>query len=293
MKMKTKTKSAKRKTKVLAPKLIKLKPGERGLHSAANILDDVMLRFESLAKAASERRVKLEAWAAEQPKFQTCHHGQEHQLNLDDSSRASHGLDHFVLVYKPCTMCVQQRDVDNKESWLHKAGVPKILLSATVDNWTPTLASDFTIKRAVKEFIKQPRGFLVFTGSNGNGKTHLAVGIMRELRRGTLMTQDGFLMALRRSYRDDYAVDIIQKCKDAKLLVLDEMGVSGGGRDEFPALYDVLNYRYGEDVPTIITTNVPLMEFKSAFGDRIADRLVSSAVWCEFKGKSQRGRTPK
>jgi DNA replication protein DnaC len=71
------------------------------------------------------------------------------------------------------------------------------------------------------------------------------------------------------------------------LLVLDELGVSTGGRDEFPALYEVLNHRHGEELPTVLTTNVPIEQFVEAFGDRIADRL-ATARFCQLKGESWR-----
>jgi DNA replication protein DnaC len=124
----------------------------------------------------------------------------------------------------------------------------------------------------------------------GIGKTHLAVAVMRERGGGRFLTQNQLLLKLRATYRDDKAEDIIEACKRVKLLVIDEVGLSSGGRDELPMLHEILNYRHGaEDRRTILTSNLEKGEFVAALGERMIDRFRESAfASIALKGKSHR-----
>jgi DNA replication protein DnaC len=254
----------------------------------ADVMTTVNATLERMRSASAAHAATVTNWLAGQPTVTTCRHQLRHQVNVEETIRRNWQKTTFVAVYDPCSQCIKDEDHDNRASWLHSAGVPKILLGSTLDNWRTELASDVTILSTCRQWARDGAGFLILHGPVGLGKSHLAVAIMRERRMGRLVTQNTFLMRLRKTYRDDHAEDVVDRCKRARLLVLDEMGVSTGGRDEYPALHEVLSHRYGEMLPTIITTNVQLTDFKDAFGDRITDRLLSSGCFLEFRGKSKR-----
>jgi len=99
------------------------------------------------------------------------------------------------------------------------------------------------------------------------------------------------LRRLRDTYRNKAAVDPVDECQQAGLLVIDEMGVSSGGRDEFPMLHEVLDYRHGERKPTILTGNLSWDELKDVIGARLSDRLKESAsAILSFSGQSYRSQ---
>jgi DNA replication protein DnaC len=128
-------------------------------------------------------------------------------------------------------------------------------------------------------------------GNVGTGKTHLAVASMRHFEKALLVKQSTLLWRLRKTYRDASADDPIEPCQKTKLLVIDEMGLSQGGRDELPMLFEILDYRHGEFLPTILTGNIEWPEMAELLGARLVDRLRQSAFnVLNFGGNSHRPR---
>jgi len=131
------------------------------------------------------------------------------------------------------------------------------------------------ILAAVRGFARAKRGVLVLTGEDGTGKSHLAARILRGAGAGRMITHDDLLRALRATYRDDRAEDIVAACRKARLLVLDDFGLSGG-KDEQSMLHAILDYRDGSGAPTVITSRLSLAEICASLGPRMADRLTQS-----------------
>lgn len=256
---------------------------------ASAVLPDIQTTFERMRDATARFRKTIESFIASggaAPSVKCPHGGPEHVLDVEETVRASWQKPHPEPVYPPCAKC-RAKELTPEDLKLHRMGVPKNLLKASFDNWTPRLASDHAVLKTCRDFAANATGFLVLQGGVGLGKSHLAVAIMRAFKGGRMMTQNHFLLMLRETYRNERAPNPVELSKQARLLVLDELGVSTGGRDEFPALYEVLNGRHGEEVPTVLTTNVKIEEFVDAFGDRIADRL-ATARFCQLKGESWR-----
>jgi DNA replication protein DnaC len=125
-----------------------------------------------------------------------------------------------------------------------------------------TIASSF-----VQEF---PVGIdgkgLLFTGSgSGVGKTHLAVGILRELVlhkgvRGLFCDYRELLQDIRHSYSPDVAmtqVQVLRPIFEAEVLVLDELGASIPTDWVWDTVALILNTRYNDKKTTIFTSNFP------------------------------------
>lgn len=249
----------------------------------AELWFDQMRERERLADA--ERDKALEAY----PQSIPCDRHPEHLLPMDPKESWKDYDGTWQPRYKPCRLCAEENN-------LRKAGCPLNLLHCTLDNWTPPTAADSAILDRVREFSKSRRGILVLCGdesgptqSIGTGKTHLAIAVLRIAPRGSRFTsQNSFLRSLRATYRDDRAEDPVAACKHAPLLVLDEVGVSGGGKDEAPALHEVLDHRYGNLMPTIITSNLDYGGIQSVFGPRMADRFSEAATVLSFHGASHR-----
>ena len=60
---------------------------------------------------------------------------------------------------------------------------------------------------------------------------------------------------------------------DCGLLILDEVGIQAGTENERNILFDVLNTRYADMRPTIVISNLKLVEITNYLGTRIIDRL--------------------
>lgn len=79
--------------------------------------------------------------------------------------------------------------------------------------------------------------------------------------------------------------------KTVACLVLDEIGLSSGGRDELPLLHDILDHRHGNFLPTILTGNIELDTLRDVIGERMSDRLKESVfAILNFGGASHRSQ---
>ncbi len=72
---------------------------------------------------------------------------------------------------------------------------------------------------------------------------------------------------------DDSAQDIINRYSRIKLLILDDMGTEKSTEWANERLFEVIDNRYNENLPIIITTNLPPEQLKKIVGDRIFDRI--------------------
>ena len=191
--------------------------------------------------------------------------------------------------YQDCELCLLEKEKIESGERLAEMGVPLNLRGATFENWTPADEQAEPILASVREFAKVRRGFLLLLGDLGTGKTHLAVAALRTFKTGWLVKQSELLRCLRDTYRDKAAVDPVDKAQNVGCLVLDEMGLSAGGRDELPLLHDVLDHRHGNQMPTILTGNIELETMRAVIGERMADRLRESAfAVLNFGGESNR-----
>jgi DNA replication protein DnaC len=141
---------------------------------------------------------------------------------------------------------------------------------------------------ACKEFIDNPAD-IVLTGVPGTGKTHLAVAILRELAVGKKIKSETdacfipvpeLLAEIRASYRDGDPDerDIIDRYSRLPFLVLDDLGAEKTTEWSITTLYLIIDRRYRNMRPTIITTNLSLEQIAVALSERISSRLASGKV---------------
>lgn len=250
--------------------------------------------FENIRTLSLKRNAERAEFLQTQSPSKPCPVHSGVVLMLDpDNTRLSQGT--WEAAYQPCPRCVEARLLERQNEILREAGVPKNLLHCTLGGWEPETAQDEVIKAKVAEFAALKKGFLFLIGHEavpernvGCGKSHLGVALMRAFRSPRFTKQGTFLLGLRAGYKDKKAEDVIEACKDADLLVLDEVGLSGGGKDELPALHEVLDHRYGEELPTVITSNLDWPGIKGVFGPRLADRFNECGIVLTFAGASHR-----
>lgn len=131
--------------------------------------------------------------------------------------------------------------------------------------------------------------WLVLIGANGRGKTHLALAVANDLLdRGEPVYFEevpALLDYWRAGYNapDDDFDRRLARVKDAPVLVLDDLGAECAGRVDTPydstwaqdKLYQVMDYRLVSELPTVITTNVPLDMLSPRLSSRLQDRLAA------------------
>ncbi len=119
---------------------------------------------------------------------------------------------------------------------------------------------------------------LMLSGPVGVGKTHLAAAILHVVIAkgiaGAMVVVPNLLDEIKFTFNDPSADKrLAQKLAEKHFIVLDDMGaekVTDWAKNE---IYKLVNKRYEQELPTIITTNCTFGELAAAYGDRTADRL--------------------
>ncbi len=132
--------------------------------------------------------------------------------------------------------------------------------------------------RLARRYAAQPSGLLIFTGSYGVGKTHLAAAIANErVRRGQIalfIVVPDLLDHLRATYNPQSNVRYDQRFEEvrhAPLLVLDDLGTESATPWAQEKLFQLINHRYIAKLPTVITTARPLEELDPKLRTRLTD----------------------
>ena len=200
--------------------------------------------------------------------------------------KAPHGSVSILATHtlEPCPVCR-----------LARAGVPPLFQRCSFASFnadTPELRDNLA---TVKKFAAAPTGFLVLLGSVGNGKTHLAVSVLRQFGCGRYVRHLQIVEELRASYHQPRSADdeeeegIADRYSVAPLLVLDELGVATGGNDAETLLHGILDHRVTHFLPTVLCANIRAGDLEASFGPRLADRFrQTSYAVLNFTGPSRR-----
>lgn len=172
------------------------------------------------------------------------------------------------------------------EARLATANIPAMFQDATIDSFQapPGDNARSAIKHTALAYaetvsLEDPEG-LILKGTVGCGKTHIAVGILKEvIRRGYTGYYTGFMNLLnmiRNSYHPDFPLreeEVLQPLAEADFLVLDDMGAETPKDFVTDRLYLIVNRRYEARKPMLITTNLDDAELEARVGARTYSRL--------------------
>lgn len=123
---------------------------------------------------------------------------------------------------------------------------------------------------------------ILLTGGYGTGKTHLAAAIINEMIKqnivGAFVVVADLMRLIRRSFDEKENVDlqkVFDTVKKSELLVLDDLGAEKSSDWVREQLFILINARYENMLPTVITTNKKLEELaeNNVLGQRIASRI--------------------
>lgn len=154
--------------------------------------------------------------------------------------------------------------------------------------------------RAAQAYAENPEGWIVFMGTFGSGKTHLAAAIANY--RAGLGLPPLFVMVpdlldhLRATFAPDSRVRydrLFDEVRTTSLLILDDLGIQSmtpWGREK---LYQLFNHRYIAQLPTVFTM-ADAIEDLHRREPRLASRMLDTRV-CRLHGITAppyRGGTP-
>ncbi len=142
--------------------------------------------------------------------------------------------------------------------------------------------------KGAKDFVKkansqEPAKGLLLQGNVGSGKTHLAAAIANALLEEGVDVQflvvPEFLDDLRATYSESGRSEalLMQRAQNAKVLILDDLGVHNFTPWTQNRIFSLINYRVNYNLPFIITTNLnTLDEMSSVIDERTVSRIVEA-----------------
>ncbi|MDX2986402.1 ATP-binding protein [Streptomyces caniscabiei] len=160
----------------------------------------------------------------------------------------------------------------------------------TVQAWADRAATDI-----------RDAGILVLHGNIGTGKTHQAYGALRRIAEAgpkrfemIATTAPDLYGLLRPGGSDKGSEHELKRLCRIPLLLLDDLGTEKLSEFTEETTTRIVNYRYNESLPLLITTNLPIQtgaptpDLVTRLGDRLASRLAQTATIVSFNGPDRR-----
>ena len=208
----------------------------------------------------------------------------------------------LVEASAPCQACLKRFEEDRPLRLLRRSHLPARLGRWTFESYPKgDHAAPF---EAALKFARGEAGFtwLVLFGGPGTAKTGLAVAVMNErlahpewgLPVGVYAKAPDFLEDLRRGFRDDSHDALMEAYRLADLLVLDDLGAEYRKRQDDgmswadEQLYRLLDHRWEEARPTVVTMNRNPRHVEKRIRDRLLDTKGGFSAVFAFTRESQR-----
>ena len=202
--------------------------------------------------------------------------------------------------WRAVEVCSCRRQARDEQWWMEQARIPRGFreegkdFNNFYDLGNPSLQMALIKARGfVDNYLvpaKVPPKGLLFMGSPGVGKTHLAIAIMKQL-----MMQKGvdclfcsypeFLEQVLQTYdpiSSQSSASIIQPVLETEVVLIDDLGARRTSDWVEDTVTYVLNYRYNEKKATLVTSNLPdnsdevkerSPSGKYRIGDTLTDRI--------------------
>jgi DNA replication protein DnaC len=139
--------------------------------------------------------------------------------------------------------------------------------------------------RSAHAFAEKPHGWIVFLGTYGTGKTHLAASIGNlRLAMGEspmFVVVPDLLDHLRSTFSPTSSISydkLFEEVRTCHLLILDDLGTQSATPWAKEKLYQIFNYRYNAGLPTVITTSMLFDEIDPRIRSRMNDKRLCEVI---------------
>ena len=173
------------------------------------------------------------------------------------------------------------------ENWNHDIGSEKIF------NICSKYASNFN------EAKENNIGLLIY-GTPGNGKTHATACIANYLMQKGIPTICVSINKMLERIKETYSSygkegeeTVLKSLSNADLLIIDDLGTEQKNEWSASKIYNIIDSRYRNSLPTIITTNININDLENMYHKRTYDRLMEMCTPVVSDGKSIRAQKGK
>ena len=155
-----------------------------------------------------------------------------------------------------------------------------------------TSVRDYLVRYA-DSFTTQAKSLIMF-GKTGLGKTHLSLAVVnRVLDRGFNVYYDsaqGIMDRLEKEHfnRNNGDDELQEDLYKSDLLVIDDLGTEMVTSFTLSALYQLVNERINDGLPTIFSTNQTPAELEATYSQRLTSRLLGTCDILQFYGRDVR-----
>lgn len=204
----------------------------------------------------------------------------------------------------PCECLQAERARTNIRSLEHLSALDAFR-NRTFENFDPKILGVVDAYQVVRDYARDPYGWLVLRGDVGCGKTHLAAAIanhaVKQLIPVLFAVVPDLLDHLRATYAPTSPVqydEMFEGVRSTQLLVLDDLGTESATPWAQEKLYQLVNYRYNYQMPTVFTTNRRVDSLDERIRSRLGDQALCKIVeitardFRELKAGQRRPGTP-
>ena len=173
-----------------------------------------------------------------------------------------------ITITTMCPLCAQERDreIEQEEKArvasayeidMREMNIEPEFFDATLETYQADTPEQVKAVQTVKRLIAGEIQQIVMTGSNGTGKTHLAIAAVKALG-GKIFTMYEITTRIRQSYSarsDETELGIVGELARLPMLAIDEVGRTKGSDAELNWLSYIIDKRHTRGLPTIIISN--------------------------------------
>lgn len=153
------------------------------------------------------------------------------------------------------------------------------------ENFDPKVHGVTDAYEVARRFARDPYGWLVLRGGYGSGKTHLAAAIANEALQARAQVLFAVVPDLLDHLRSAFAPnspvqydELFEGVRSTHLLVLDDLGTESATPWAQEKLYQIINFRYNYQMPTVVTTNRRLEQIDERILSRLRDQALCRIV---------------
>ena len=152
--------------------------------------------------------------------------------------------------------------------------------------------------RNFEQHLEDGKGLFI-TGTVGTGKTHLLAAISdyiarifkRKLKTRpwiNYVTSTELISQIKNSFESHNTEEVIEGFEECSLLIIDDIGTEKITEFSYEQIYKIIDSRYRNMKPVIITSNLNDNEIKEKLSERIVSRIYETCKGIKLTGKDYR-----